>query len=525
MNLKPVVASLFALGLGLSTPILAADEAKEQVKQTAQHKHHAHHQGHRGQGGHRHSHHSHHGHDHGVGAEHGYGGAYAANDRFIDVNSARSPVSAFDWVNRFHFGGMINVDGKYSDRSPLGTSPGFRHHEDASDINVNNANLFVDVDVNCMVTGHIGIAYVADSVNLLDWDVNTNFAGTSFSDSVRGNKGAVWANGRLSVDEAYITVRDFSQSPFFFRGGKMYVPFGDITDIYPITYSFTQLLSQTRGTAAQVGWVGNRGMYGSIYLLAGAESSFRLSHHHTAIVFDGLGSPEDFDEPYTKLDNWGANLGYCGGYDNVRYQLSASYIKDIRDSEYLSSVQDLVRYSFVRNDGRGGMGFRFHQVDGLALHGDATYGPVNLTVNYVAALGDLLSQRDGRRREEGHRHRCHDNDNTGIAAGDITGTYTACLGGYNTGFSLGYQRSWEANPLLPEWRLQGDVGVCILPHTTLTLEYHYDSDYTRVKGLDRFVNENDHGRNDGGNDDNHKKCHHEGDRFSNTAALRLGVVF
>ena len=507
MNFKPVVASLFALGL-VCSPVWAADEAKEQNKHHQKHheRHHA-------------RHHEH----HGARAEHRLSGEYSAQERFIDTNAARSPVAAFDWVNRFHLSGMINVDGKYSSRAPLGTASGFRINENASDINVNNANLFVDVDVNRLVSGHIGVAYVSDSVNLLDWDVNTNFNGTAFTDSVRSDKGAVWANGRLSVDEAYITIRDFSQSPIFFRAGKMYVPFGDNSDIYPITYSLSQLLSQTRGTAAQAGWVSNYGLYGSIYALTGAESSFKLARHVRPIIFPNDGSPF---ESYTVLNNWGANLGYCAGFDDVRYHVSASYIKDIRDSEFLSSIQDLVKFTFFEDGGHRGMGFRFRQDAGVALHGDATYGPVNLTANYVTALHSLLSRHDHDTRQEGddhHHHRHH--DSTHISAGDITGTYNVNFWGYNTGFSLGYQRSWEAAPVLPEWRVQGDIGVCILPHTTLTLEYHYDRDYSRDDlALAHFIHDGDITRQEEG-DDHHHHRRHSDERSSSTAALRLGVVF
>jgi len=502
MKFKPMVASLFALGL-ISSPVLAANEAKEQTKHTKHHERHARH------------HHRHH-------AEHRVAGEFAAQEHFISTNSARSPVAAFDWVNRFHFSGLINVDGKYSTRAPLGTAPGFRVNKDSSDINVNNANLFVDVDVNRLLTAHIGVAYVADSVNLLDWDVNTNFAGTAFTDAVRGDKGGVFANGRLSVDEAYITIRDFAQSPFFFRAGKMYVPFGDNPDVYPITYSFTQLLSQTRGTAVQLGWVGNRGLYASAYLLSGAESSFKLARRQTAVVFTGLGAPDDYAQSFTEVNNWGAQAGYCGGYDDVHYRLSASYIKDIRDVWFLAGINDLVKYSFIRNDGRGGMGYRFHQVGGGALHGDLTYGPVYFSANYVSALGDLLDGR-GRARQENRRHH-HDND-TRIAAADINGTYNTSFLGYNSSFNLSYQRSWDSAPVLPEWRILASVGACILPWTTLTLEYHYDRDFDRSRhGLDHFISDHDRQENDNDNDGHHHH-HHGHERSSNTAALRLGVVF
>lgn len=489
MNFKPVVASLFALGL-LSSPVMAANEGKEHHKHQ---KHHA--RGH-----------------HGVRAGHALSSGNYAHERFMNVSNAKSPVASFDWMNRIHFSGIINVDGKYTNRAPLGSVPGFRVHQYSAELNVNNANLFVDVDVNHCVTGHVGLAYVADSVNLFDLGINTSDDLEAYTDSIRSDKGAVWANGHLGVDEAYITYRDFSNSPFYFRAGKMYLPFGYNTDVYPITASLTQLLSQTRATAAQVGWISNYGLYASVFALDGATSSYRRVRDQ-----DNREGDEEGARSFTRVENWGANLGYCSAYSDIRYHLAASYLKDIRDVEFLAAVQDLGRFSTVPHFPRVPL---FRQSGGAAFHGDATYGPVYVSADYVAALRNLDTRNNRDRRH-------HDNESR-VQAGGLTGTYFTNVWGYNTGFSLGYQRSWEAQKaLLPKWRYQGDISVNVLPHTVLALEYHYDRGYGSSG--------HHHGGNTNGDfstvaDESvlrQREGRHHGDnhRSNSTAAVRLGVVF
>lgn len=478
MNFKPLVASLLALGL-VSAPAMAAHDAKQAKNQ----KHHARHH-------------------HGVRAEQRLSGNYFAQERFMNTNNAKSSVASFDWMNRFHFGGMLNVDAKYSNKAPLGLIPGFRNHRNTHELNVNNANLFVDVDVNHCVAAHVGLAYVADSVNLFDLGVNTSDDAEAYTDSIRSDKGAVWANGRLGVDEAYITIRDFAQSPLYLRAGKMYAPFGENHQVYPITESLTQLLTQTRATTAQLGWVSSYGLHASIYALDGAESSFNVSRRFND------GGDEDGARSYTKIENWGAQLGYCSAYNDIAYHLSASYIKDIRDAEYLAALQDLARFSSVPNFPRVPS---FRRAGGAAFHGSATYGPFGLAANYVTAMRDLVSAQNGGPGLRGPGHHEH---HTRVNAGDVTGNYGTNLWGYNTDFSLGYQRSWEAKrALLPKYRYQGDISVSVLPHTTVALEYRYDRAYAN-------------GRRGGFNGENVERRHRRGSHnSSNTTALRLGVEF
>ncbi|MDQ2995340.1 MAG: hypothetical protein M3R00_10460, partial [Pseudomonadota bacterium] len=290
-------------------------------------------------------------------------------ERLMDINNAQSPVSTFDWVNRFHFSGEINVDLKYSNHGPLGIVPSFLTSHDTFGLNVNNANLFVDVDVNRCVTGHIGVAYVADSVNMFDLGINTFIFDAPITDSLRSDRGAVWANGHLGVDEAYITIRDFAQTPLYLRAGKMYVDFGYNPNPYPISYSYTQLLTQTRATTGELGWASCTGLYGSIFALEGAVSSQRAEEftvENRPVVTDTCedctsGDIEDPDNacqvvrthqdfvPFSNVNNFGAKIGFAGCYCEWEYNLSASYLNDIRDVDYLAAYQDLAAWGIGLN--------------------------------------------------------------------------------------------------------------------------------------------------------------------------------
>lgn len=571
MNFKPVVASLIALGL--SMPVWAADEAtnnqeKRHVKHHAQRGHEKHHGKKHGK---RHVAHR----DTNIDGRHVRVGAvgsavdgqpvsqYDRQDHFITINSAQSPVSTFDWANRFHFSGEVNVDAKYANPGPLGIVPHpfLRGTEHVYGLNVNNANLYVDVDVNRCVSAHVGIAYVADSVNYFDIGLNSD-GRFPFTDAIRSDKAAVWSSGRLAVDEAYITVRDFAASQVYFRAGKMYVDFGHNPDPYPISYSYTQLLTQTRATAAELGWASCYGFYASLFVLDGAVSSrsddfvlaYRNLDANDRIIVDVVDAnngvdvdvdvdidtdaetkkghkvacDDSCDEDDTPVDrvtisreteartgildsaginNWGAKLGYCGCYCGFEYHLGLSYLQDLRDTDYLAAWQELSLAHRHVGDGLG-----LGHAGGLDLHADGTYGSFGLSIDYVAAVDGFRSRDD--RSDFFDAVNIFDTDDNRLSALDLTATYNSCFFGYNTGFSLSYQQSFNAFPFLPEWRLQGDVGVNIFPNTTLTAEYRYDKDYGSddnfafgSTGDGRIVGFNGLGRS------------------TSTAAIRLGVVF
>lgn len=409
MKLKPVVASLFALGLA-SAPVLAVAHTAQQMPAN--------------------------------NADMAKLEAIIAHN---NANAGMPYMSYMNWLKRIHFSGMINVDGKYTNRGPLAIVPVFQGDQgNATDINVNNANLFVDADVNKYVKAHVGLAYVADSVNTNDFfPVNTN---TQDKNSVFNS------NSRLGVDEAYVTLSDFQQYPFFARFGKMYTPFGSYSNPYPISYSLTQLLTQTRATTAEVGFVHNLNLFNmgsgvlnaSLFTFSGGQSSQRFTNGQT----------------YTKLDNYGAKIGYCSNAYDVAYSVNVSYIKDIRDTDFLNDVAAQI-------NGSSNVGLNWRRAGAVSANARLALEnyPIVIDGGYVSALRNVVNG----------------GSDTQIWAGDIGGTYGFRTLNHNSNVGVSYQSSGEAAGLLPKWRIQGDYAVNLMKHTMLTLLAQYNRDYGNGK--------------------------------------------
>lgn len=493
MKLRPVVASLVVAGL-ISSPVIAT--AKNL------HKHHK----------------------SGTTKSRPVKGKYAAYTGLVVQNNAKSPVSSFDWTDRFHLSGYVNVDARYASRGPLGIVPQFTMSDDAHELNVNNANVFVDVDVSKCVTAHVGFAYVADSVNLFDLGLHTLSGFTPLTESVRSDKGSVFAGGEVSMDEAYITISNFACSPLFFRAGKMYIPFGTYSNPYPITYSLPQLLSQTRGTAAEVGFVSSCGLYGTAYVLDGSQSSQSYSEegflHNKKLEGYGTHTNERFGDhiPYTRINNYGVKVGYQGSFRCIDFHANAAYIKDIRDVSYLADIQDLMAFSFTSvgkvDDATpvsGPKGFGMRSSGGVSAHVDATYGPMDFNFDYVGALNNVVRHYENQTSQS----------DTRVWAADVAGTYHTSVCGYNTAVSLSYQFSRQTAGIMPKWRYQGDVSVEIFHNTNLTFEYRHDRDYEKGSD-DNFCNYINYLET--GEDYDNVVCGGTG-HTSNQATLRLGVVF
>lgn len=442
-----------------------------------------------------------------------------------------------DWMQRIHLSGYANIDAKAVSSGPVAIVPVFQTCESASDINVNNANVFVDVDVNRWVLAHIGIAYVADSVNLFNTGLYTAPGFVPLTKSIRSDKNGVFSSGELTADEAFVTIRNWQQSSCYLRAGKMLLPFGHSVNPYPITYSLPQLLSQTRATAIELGVVTTSGFIASAYALSGYLSAQTFAN----AKFDERKSDDynyfynkqvDDHIPMTCVNNFGLRIGYGGCYQCVTYHLNAGYLNDIRDVSYLSGLQDFVApsYNNSRDDsdthvsvrGRNGLGMK--QTSGIALHADALYQQFVLSLDYVTATGDVI-QNVGALSEEQKKvlgdikPRCY---KTQLWAADITASYHPCLAGYQTNFALSYQASRQAAGILPRWRLQCDASLEVFDDTHLTFEYAYNQDYC-VGSDENFCHYLNY-QSSGNPVITNQVCGGTGNS-ANLVALRLGVVF
>jgi hypothetical protein len=289
----------------------------------------------------------------------------------------------------------------------------------------------------------VGLAYVRDFRFSEDAEGQSEEAY-----AVMGDKGSVHNVSVLGVDEAYITFNCFAKTPFFMRLGKQYVPFGHYDDAYPLTYGLAQLLSQTRATAAEVGFVLENGLYGM------------------AFAFNGQGSNSaDFDS--RRIRNWGGKLGFASHVSNVSYDLDASYLRDVRDVDLYADYPGMK----VLTEGTT-------REAGVALHGDAQVSGFTFAADYVKYLEDLSPTLGS---------------GSAVWAYDLDGSFAFKTLGHHSAFGLGYQASGDGEALafgrplglihaLPKRRYLAYYTFNIARDADMRVEYDHNDDYGEAEG-------------------------------------------
>ncbi len=339
------------------------------------------------------------------------------------------------WEKRVFVGGLVNGDLTYAQRGFNSDTLGFRLPDfaeqsvHADTITLNNANLFIDTKINDFTTGHLGL-------------VITQRPGESTVSS-----------SALKVDEAYATFNNFCQSPFYLQAGRKFTSFGNY-DPYPITYSLTQLLTQTDEEVIELGYVSTDGFHGALY------------------AYNGPRSQKD-----NRINNFGADLGFNAQYDNVLYNVGIGYVKDIRDSQFINAQLDnknaipgvvYVPQTYPVGTYSNTLPDAFtRQTGGLALHADVSSGPFELRADYVQAMRQLIADYD------------IDNGTKAEAFG-VRGAFGFDSAGYVSQFGVGYQGSQGSRFLgMPKDRVLADYSIEVNKNVKVTVEYAHNKNYSK----------------------------------------------
>ena len=371
-------------------------------------------------------------------------------------------ANSSDWYNAITVSGLINADGIYSNRtSTLAFSPTAQGPAgstfgtgDSSDLVLTNADLFVDAQINCWTKAHVGLNYENVPVNIVKDGTTT------------------------VLDEAYVTIGNFCENPFYFRAGKQYVNFGNY-DRFAAVPTFTQLLSQTNAPAATVGFV-DQGFYGSIYGFRGLN---RTNEFNPVTTFrPNTGSQN--------VNNAGANLGFQMQNNGSGFNLQASYLNNMADVDYVSE-------SIVNGGLSSSQFFNNYvtRVGAMSLDATGNMGMFDAAAHYVSALGDF-SRKD---------ILANGSMTTGARPSAMTVGAGVTFGmmGYSSHFGLDYQHSWQAENVglfgMPEARYEGTYNVNVSKNVNVGLDVFQDRRY----------------------DANHGGA----DQSATTGLLRLGVMF
>ncbi|TAK77200.1 MAG: LbtU family siderophore porin [Gammaproteobacteria bacterium] len=143
-----------------------------------------------------------------------------------------------------------------------------------------------------------------------DWTLG--FVELSYSDSTPSSTDSYTvSNSNVYVNKAFVTIGNFSQSPFYGTFGQYYVPFGVYSSVM-VSDTLPKLLARTKERAIEVGFnqQGDSGFYGSTYIFRGDA--------HT--------------ESVSKINNGGLNLGYQFDKGPFSGTLGAGVLANLADS-------------------------------------------------------------------------------------------------------------------------------------------------------------------------------------------------
>lgn len=232
------------------------------------------------------------------------------------------------------------------------------------------------------------------------------------------------------IDEAFVTIGNSKETPFYLSAGRMYVPFGNFTT-FMISDPLTLEMAETQETALQVGF--------------GAEN-----WHSALYAFNGDTSEGDDS---STIEQYGAHVGYSFEAGGWNVAVDTSYTSSLFDS-------DLLTEEF------GDAAVAGDYISGFGVQGVLGIGNVTLIGEYILALEDL--------NVEGEKINPY--------TFNIEGAVVVELVGNEMAFALACQGSKALVGILPEQRFMASIGISLFEDTALTLEYAYDKDYDEHDG-------------------------------------------
>ena len=323
MNLKPFVASMFVLGLA-SSPAMAAGNNTEHMQMQLD----------------------------------AMKSKIAKMESVVNTNSAGG-FQQEGWFNRIKISGEANIDARWANRSPINFglgADGRVRDQSATDLTVNNASLFVDATVNSWTSVHVGLLY-QDTNNF------SRILGFPVVPTSQFNPQLAMNNFNSVLDEMYVRIGDFSRTSIYGQVGKMSIPFGDYKRFSAVV-PFTQLLTETRQTAIQLGFVDGSGFNGAVYVFRGSPK---------------VGDVAGGFQTTSRVQNFGVNLGIANTTDKMGYKFGVGYLRNMADVKYIND-----RIGNAANV----LGANAYNkpVGGLSVDGAVSMGAFDANAHYVTAL-------------------------------------------------------------------------------------------------------------------------------------------
>lgn len=365
---------------------------------------------------------------------------------------------ATGFLNRIRFSGGMNVDlGKWGPKTIGYMGENYKR------ISMNDAYLNVTADVNEWTEAFVSLSYnTATTLNPRQAFLGRHVAeySAAYSNNVRNGE-----KHNVQLQQAYFTIANFEATPIFLQAGQQFQDFNRY-QLFPITRSMTQVMSETLAPSVKLGFIVPSGVHGSIFAFNNPIAKEHHNHSNEKI-------------------NYGASLGVDVPNDCFGWAVGASYLYNmigVNDvaynvGQYHAGVLDADEFVDVFH----GQGYHRH-VGGMAVYGDVNSGPFYLHARYVTAV-KRFSVHD--LPKFGSSSSLHGAKPWAIDA-QIGLNFTNVILSdchRNQNLYVGYQTSHQASALnLPKTRWQVGYEIEALKNTNVGFEWDRDHAYAKSHG-------------------------------------------
>lgn len=373
------------------------------------------------------------------------------------------------WFSRIRMAGGVNVDvGHWGNRNQNYMGENYQR------VSLNDSYINLSADVSKYVNAFASVSYM-NATTLLNPDVYNNRGAAEYSAAYANNINGNAAN-TVQIEQAFATIANFDEFPFFLQFGKSFQDF-DRYRIHPITRSIDQVMSEVLATSIKLGFVAN-GFHGAVY---------------------GFDTPvgEGNVDSDKGTGNFGAALGYSSVSDTVGWDLGIGYLYN------LVGVNDI---AYAIQNFNNATGYNTRVAAGNA------YAGINYDTFYLGAGFTIALNNFNRLDLPSNGYASLTNSSVSVGSGAIVTTPTATpvgvapifvpgangakpwafgmKAGYGfTGWDkeqhvhLGYQASMEASGLnLPRYRVLFGYDVDILKNNNWAVEWDHDIGYDTSQG-------------------------------------------
>lgn len=266
----------------------------------------------------------------------------------------------------------------------------------------------------------------------------------AFDESPPDVGGQRLSNSSIDLNLGFVNIGDLDETPLYFTGGQLYVPFGRYSTSM-VSAPLTMILARTKTRPFILGY---------------------KSQYETGPFVAAYGYKSDTTFGSTGVG--GLNLGYVFNTGSASGEIGASAISSIDDAggmQFTGSAPGTTfgGFSSITN------GSEFvRKVPAMGAHGYVNVDRYSLTAEWVGATGRFRPQDlsfNGRGAQP--------------QAGQVEAGVTFITFNKPASLALGYQWSREALALnLPAQRISGVFNISIWKDTVESLEYRHDINYS-----------------------------------------------